>query len=57
MRVLIATPAQHFHPFHAAVVLKPDLRESGSERKYFILALVDQRTKNGERGKSNSLLS
>ncbi|KAF9225395.1 ATP-dependent RNA helicase [Gyrodon lividus] len=39
----------HFHPFHAAVLLKPDLRESGSERKYFIIALVDQMTKNGER--------
>ncbi|KAF9245735.1 ATP-dependent RNA helicase [Melanogaster broomeanus] len=39
----------HFHPFHAAVLLKPDLRESGSERKYFILALVDKRTKDGER--------
>ncbi|KIL00999.1 hypothetical protein PAXRUDRAFT_762342 [Paxillus rubicundulus Ve08.2h10] len=39
----------HFRPCHAVVILKPDLRESGSERKYFILALVDQRTKNGER--------
>ncbi|KIJ66348.1 hypothetical protein HYDPIDRAFT_86124 [Hydnomerulius pinastri MD-312] len=38
----------HFQPFHAAVLLKPDLRETGSARKYFVLALVDQKTKNGE---------
>ncbi|KAN0100273.1 DSHCT (NUC185) domain containing protein [Tylopilus felleus] len=42
----------HFYPFHGAVLLKPDLRESGNERKYFVLALVDRRLK-GEKQDAN----
>ncbi|KAG6380834.1 hypothetical protein JVT61DRAFT_5220 [Boletus reticuloceps] len=47
----------HFYPFHAAVVLKPDLRELGSERKYFILALVDRRQKNDKQDASGTVVS
>ncbi|KAF8140636.1 ATP-dependent RNA helicase [Boletus edulis] len=46
----------HFYPFHAAVVLKPDLRELGSERKYFVLALVDRRQKNDKQDASGTVV-
>ncbi|KAI9570217.1 ATP-dependent RNA helicase [Boletus coccyginus] len=47
----------HFYPFYAAVLLKPDLRDSGSERKYFVLALVDRRLKNDKQDADGAVVS
>ncbi|KAH7886164.1 ATP-dependent RNA helicase [Phlebopus sp. FC_14] len=46
-RVIILRDS-HFLPFAAAVLLRPDLRESGSGKRYFVLALVSQKTKSGK---------
>ncbi|KAI6047978.1 ATP-dependent RNA helicase [Pisolithus marmoratus] len=36
---------QHFYPFSIAVLLKPDLRERSAEKKFFVLSVVDKRSK------------
>ncbi|KAI6031397.1 ATP-dependent RNA helicase [Pisolithus microcarpus] len=36
---------QHFYPFSIAVLLKPDLRDRSTEKKFFVLAVVDKGSK------------
>ncbi|KAI6136281.1 ATP-dependent RNA helicase [Pisolithus sp. B1] len=43
---------QHFYPFSIAVLLKPDLRDRTVERKFFVLAVVDKRSKSRKFGSS-----
>ncbi|KAI6153957.1 ATP-dependent RNA helicase [Pisolithus tinctorius] len=38
---------QLFYPFKIAVLLRPDLRERSADKKFFVLAVVDQRSKTG----------